>query len=378
MNHLLKYNFVKDANDSDSSGLFYPGSGNLTFILCDKFAPNTKNGMESENDDCSCELYTTAATDYKAIKESLHIDYDALWKEAEEIQTIEKLKPDDCKLKSKMGTKGCKGKRKPELTDTELSKNFTSEEVTVTIEQVKGCQTGCSAQQRTYATKRRVATRASGALPKQKNVIGPIVVIDSPERPAVTDGHISLSSDSETELNVSAFEEDENYEVSVKVWWKFERFDKFVIRRFQKIASLFDHYSELEHVPQSQIWLTLSDVQVHPNDSPDSLKLTVASVLEGGVVYGEVKNASNQVKHTLNVDEMELKVQRKGCKQPILIRINKTQKMRVLMLKCAECLDVPAEKLKFSFDGESLNPNETPVDLDMEGGECIDVYISEI
>jgi hypothetical protein len=48
------------------------------------------------------------------------------------------------------------------------------------------------------------------------------------------------------------------------------------------------------------------------------------------------------------------------------------------MLICAECLDVPAEKLKFSFDGESLNPNETPVDLDMEGGECIDVNISEI
>lgn len=93
---------------------------------------------------------------------------------------------------------------------------------------------------------------------------------------------------------------------------------------------------------------------------------------------GDVKNGSNQVKRILNVDEMELKVQRKGHKEPILILINKTQKMRVLMLKCAECLDVPVEKLKFSFDGESLNPNETPVDLDMEGGECIDLYISEI
>jgi hypothetical protein len=48
------------------------------------------------------------------------------------------LRPDDCKLKSKKGTKGYKGKRKPELTDTELSKNCTSEEVTVTVEQVKG------------------------------------------------------------------------------------------------------------------------------------------------------------------------------------------------------------------------------------------------
>jgi hypothetical protein len=91
---------------------------------------------------------------------------------------------------------------------------------------------------------------------------------------------------------------------------------------------------------------------------------------------GDVKNISKEAKRTLNVDEMELKVQRKGYKEPILIRMNKTQKMRVLMLKCAEFLDLPSEKLKFSFDGESLNPNETPLDLDLEGGECIDLYIS--
>jgi len=90
----------------------------------------------------------------------------------------------------------------------------------------------------------------------------------------------------------------------------------------------------------------------------------------------DVKSASNHMKRALNEDEIELKVQRKGHKVPILMRINKTQKMRVLFLKCAECLELPPEKLKFSFDGESLNPNETPVDLDLEGGECIDLYVS--
>jgi hypothetical protein len=91
-----------------------------------------------------------------------------------------------------------------------------------------------------------------------------------------------------------------------------------------------------------------------------------------------VKSALNQEKRALNMDEIELKIQRKGHKVPILIRINKNQKMRVLMLKCSECLELPEEKLRFSFDGESLNPNETPVDLDLEGGECIDLYISEV
>jgi hypothetical protein len=78
------------------------------------------------------------------------------------------------------------------------------------------------------------------------------------------------------------------------------------------------------------------------------------------------------------MDEIELKIQRKACRKPILIRIKKKQKMRVLMLKCSEYLELPEEKLKFTFDGESLNPNETPVSLDLEGGECIDLYVSDI
>jgi hypothetical protein len=45
------------------------------------------------------------------------------------------LRPDDLKLKSKKRTKGYEGKRKPELTGVELSKNLTSEEVPVTVEQ---------------------------------------------------------------------------------------------------------------------------------------------------------------------------------------------------------------------------------------------------
>lgn len=100
---------------------------------------------------------------------------------------------------------------------------------------------------------------------------------------------------------------------------------------------------------------------------------------EGGVTTCiDMKSALAQEKLSLGVDEIELKIQRKGHKERISMRIKKNQKMRVLMFKCAEYLELPEEKLKFSFDGESLNPNETPVDLDLEGGECIDLYVSEV
>ncbi|KAJ4445629.1 hypothetical protein ANN_12311 [Periplaneta americana] len=148
--------------------------------------------------------------------------------------------------------------------------------------------------------------------------------------------------------------------------------------QYQKMAHLFEHYSELEGVPQNQILLMLNDVQIYPHDTPDSLKLTVASVVEGGVMsYVDTKTTSNTEEPALSEDEIELKFQRKGCKEPFALRIRKTNKMRVLMLKCAEHLEVPIEKLKFSFDGESLNANDTPEDLDLEGGECIDLYVCD-
>lgn len=48
--------------------------------------------------------------------------------------------------------------------------------------------------------------------------------------------------------------------------------------------------------------------------------------------------------------------------------------MKVLMHKYAEEKKVPPEKLKFMFDGEVLDPSETPDNLGLDGGECIDVY----
>ncbi|XP_021934550.1 uncharacterized protein CG4449-like isoform X2 [Zootermopsis nevadensis] len=334
--------------------------------------------MEDENDfDYGCDLYTTAGTYYKAIKESLHLDYDALLKEAEEIQSVKTCELDDLKPKGKRGTKNPRGRRKAtKLTDTESHKNVTHEQPE-TLEELNDCQRARSTRGMTRATKRAVGKGAPQIPPNQEHIIGTIIITDSPERPK--DDHILIGSDSETEVNISLTGDDDNYEMLVKVWWKFVKFDKFTIRRFQKLAPLFEHYSQLENVPQSQVLLTLNDVQVHPNDTPDSLKLTVANIIEGGVTTCiDMKSALAQEKLSLGVDEIELKIQRKGHKERISMRIKKNQKMRVLMFKCAEYLELPEEKLKFSFDGESLNPNETPVDLDLEGGECIDLYVSEV
>ena len=54
--------------------------------------------------------------------------------------------------------------------------------------------------------------------------------------------------------------------------------------------------------------------------------------------------------------------------------IGLAEKFSVVMKEYAERRGVTLQGLKFVFDGEIVNPNETPDDLDLEGEECIDVF----
>ncbi len=45
------------------------------------------------------------------------------------------------------------------------------------------------------------------------------------------------------------------------------------------------------------------------------------------------------------------------------------------MTAFASELEVDIMKLKFSFDGDTIGPSQTALDLDMENDDCIDVLI---
>ncbi|KAJ9583296.1 hypothetical protein L9F63_022350 [Diploptera punctata] len=340
--------------------------------------------MEENDDDTDfsefCD-FISAGAKYKEMKaESLKINFDAVQKEVE----IDAL----LKTREAETEKSCLRSKKFCTKDGKIENKDKSEK-TKNKEEVEVIETDPVSSRTRRGRKRNSDPTVEETQNKQRNVLdspiyipdSPVEILSSPNKPDVNNFiYVSSGEESDHCLDVSVpDDDDENYEVSVKVWWKFVRFDKFNIRRFQKLEYLFEHYTKLEGVKQNQILLTLNDKKIHPSDTPDSLKLTVADILEGGVtsVQDNVNPnpVSKQQEAALSEDELELKVQRKGCKEHLPIRFLKTQKMKIFMLKCAELLELPIEKLKFSFDGETISSNDTPVDLDLEGGECIDLHV---
>ncbi|XP_066990955.2 DNA repair protein Rad60 [Anabrus simplex] len=223
----------------------------------------------------------------------------------------------------------------------------------------------------------------------------PIVVDDEPRVPQIVIDSIELQDSEDDEVmldtktldNVSlsgvkcsdANSEADNSEVRVKVWWRFLKMHFFNVRKYQKLTMIFEHFSKLENVPQECIWLTVRDsVNVKPTDTPDSLKLGVADIIEGGITSQKTELPTVPVPESpAEENSLEFKLLFKDRKKPLLLRIKNDQNMKLLMIKCAEELELPLDSLKFAFDGEPLDPSATPSDLDMEGGECIEVSTSK-
>ncbi|XP_018312674.1 uncharacterized protein CG4449 isoform X2 [Mycetomoellerius zeteki] len=178
---------------------------------------------------------------------------------------------------------------------------------------------------------------------------------------------IALSDD-------DAYIEDDNYEINIKVYWRSNRIDRLSMRRHDNFKGIFEHYANLEGVSVNEVLIMKKDKIVHHTDTPASLEISIIDILDGGIV--------NPGMNTLPKDESNdedicnIKVQTANKKQSLIIPLKKDKPFKLLFANCAEQLGVKENNLKLYFDGEQINPSDTPESLDLEGEACIDLHIS--
>ena len=85
----------------------------------------------------------------------------------------------------------------------------------------------------------------------------------------------------------------------------------------------------------------------------------------------------NEVVIASTDDQIELKVRSQARNSQVVVSIRPEEPMSILMQKYADAASLDITKLVFRFDGDNLEDDDTPASLDLEGGECIDVYIKE-
>ncbi|KAL1465717.1 hypothetical protein WDU94_005260 [Cyamophila willieti] len=162
--------------------------------------------------------------------------------------------------------------------------------------------------------------------------------------------------------------------VNVKVVWRQSEPHSFPIVKKKDLGSIYEFFAKRENVTIQKILLSKKDQVLSPHCTPLSIEYKVTDILEGGILEETVnkhQGASNQQDKNC----IEVKVQQKNVKKPLLIQLHKSNEMHILAKKVAAELGIDEEKLKFNFDGDVLDLDETVESLDLEGGECFDLVV---
>jgi len=158
-------------------------------------------------------------------------------------------------------------------------------------------------------------------------------------------------------------------------------------------AAVYDQMASAEGVVAEDVRLTLRDSTtiVRPGDTFGDHNLTICDIVECVVVRkGAAASTSTtpgeeeagQAPPTIpdgekNPHEISLNIQSPSSKtgQFTAVRISRRAAMKALMEEFAANQSLSVEKLKFFFDGERIDANSTPEELDMEDDDCIDVVV---
>lgn len=146
---------------------------------------------------------------------------------------------------------------------------------------------------------------------------------------------------------------------------------KYTVNRrdpFSNVIALLA--KELEVSSDDKILLSHKTATIKPTESPASLNLTTADFIDAVVM---IESASASMEESLSADAITIKVQTSTKHKKYSLAAK--DRLQKVMVAFAEELDTPLKNLKFYFDGTLVLEDQTPLDLDMENEDCIDVAL---
>jgi len=161
----------------------------------------------------------------------------------------------------------------------------------------------------------------------------------------------------------------------VKVRWKYGKIVRIQVNKSDRLGVLMDRFCSQAPADLEKTRLSLNGRTLERNETCISAGITVTSFVDAAEVFTHSKESGGESPEVSNDGRIELKIQSSDRKNVEFLRVRPNDRFEVMMTKYAEKLGVKLESIRFMFDGEKLNGFDTPEDLDLEGGECIDAHL---
>jgi len=161
--------------------------------------------------------------------------------------------------------------------------------------------------------------------------------------------------------SINLLDEDEVITVKIRLHGEIKKFD---IKKNKKFADLQQLIADEEDSKVEAVALYLKQCAVQVEDTLE--KITVADIIECFI------HDTSSVKNS-NKDTILIKIQTSSFKKlRIEYNINENHKLKQIFEDYADKNNINVDKIKFTFDGDVITPNDTPSALDIEDGDIID------
>ncbi|XP_039490584.1 uncharacterized protein CG4449 [Drosophila santomea] len=198
------------------------------------------------------------------------------------------------------------------------------------------------------------------------------------------EGFVNLDSEDEA-VPPAAVEEENIFDnanptIEVALSWLGE-IQMYKLRQHQMFKHLFKEVASRNGVDENDVSVDMYYNFVGPEDTPHSIGLKSFHTLTGHPTKSHnnkhvaAKNDNNPEALTRKPKKFQVKVQADKWKNPLVMPMKKKDTFKMLYIKCAEELNCDARLIKLFFDGDLLDPEDTPINQDMEGNEVIDLKI---
>ncbi|XP_060064909.1 NFATC2-interacting protein-like [Ylistrum balloti] len=140
--------------------------------------------------------------------------------------------------------------------------------------------------------------------------------------------------------------------------------------------TILTNLSERLQVAESQILLMHNDVTISGEDTPRSLGLTMADIIDCHVNREEWTVPSTEFNDSLeDTNLITLFIQSRNDRHKMEFKIDKTSPLDVLIRQYASKTDRDPSKLRLMFDGENLDLRDSAENLEIEDGYTLDLII---
>jgi len=156
----------------------------------------------------------------------------------------------------------------------------------------------------------------------------------------------------------------------LKIVWK-SSVERLEVAATDRVGKVVDDFAKKVGAERGGLSLYRDEVSGDPlarDQSLAELQVSIVTVLHARTKVTTGTEAESEL--------LELKLQTKDRRaQAVTVKIKPIDSMETVMVKYSQETGLDRAKLKFFFDGEELNGDDTGEDLELEGGECFDVHI---